>query len=318
MIWMASPIRWTDLPETPSDFDISVIVNAHREGLLCVPSIQSACASARHARAARLKVELIVALDCADEVTRDIANDYRRKRLIDSVLNLKVDDLGGARNISVDAARGKWVAFLDADDLWGENWLSAAYRQGENECRATVLHPELNIYFGEHWQIFRHADMDDPQFRISRLAMQNYWTLLLFTRRSLLTTIRYPTTDLKNQIGPEDWSWNSPFDRERRRAQDCNRHDPRHPGKAALSCRPDENGSCDARTVTAVPADSRRTSFASSRSRCCLKPPAVGEADRGEASPSPDGWVRSLSAILRPTSPAGKIDLLQARLIGAA
>lgn len=208
MMWNTNSFIWAAFPETENNFDISVIVNTHREGLLCLPSIKSAFAAAKLARFDGLTVELIVALDCADDMTRDIVEDARKKGLVDTVLHLNVHDLGGARNFSVGIARGKWIAFLDADDLWSENWLAAAYRHGEGENRVTVWHPELNIYFGEQWRVFRHIDMDDPSFNVSKLALQNCWTALAFTQRSLLSTVQYPATDLQNQIGYEDWGWN--------------------------------------------------------------------------------------------------------------
>jgi glycosyltransferase involved in cell wall biosynthesis len=204
MVRNKTPLFWTKFRKC----DISIIVNAHRERLFCIPSVYSADAAATKARAAGLKVELIVALDCADDTTREVVQAFQRNDVVDVVLDLKVDDLGSARNTSVGEARGRWVAFLDADDLWSEDWLIAAHQNGERERRVAVWHPEINIYFGEQWRVFRHVDMDEPNFAISRLAMQNYWTSLSFTLKSLLTAVPYPTTDLSNQIGYEDWSWN--------------------------------------------------------------------------------------------------------------
>ena len=59
-------------------------------------------------------------------------------------------DLGRVRNALVPQTAGGFIAFLDADDLFSENWLAdgldtltAAERPGER----IIAHPEVNIIF---------------------------------------------------------------------------------------------------------------------------------------------------------------------------
>lgn len=63
--------------------------------------------------------ELLIADDCSRDDTRQLAEALQkadqRIRYIPSDINTGP---GGARNRAIDAARGEWVAVLDADDAW--------------------------------------------------------------------------------------------------------------------------------------------------------------------------------------------------------
>lgn len=63
-------------------------------------------------------------LDKINELTRNLE---------DHLVMIQKDDgiLGGARNIGLDAARGKYVWFLDADDVPYPDFMSTMYRLAE-------------------------------------------------------------------------------------------------------------------------------------------------------------------------------------------
>jgi hypothetical protein len=117
-------------------------------------------------------------------------------------------DPGLARNHAIACAEGTYVAFLDADDLWGVTWLTKAVAAARARPGPVIWHPELCVYFGADRHIFRHIDMEEPGFSAAGLVIENYWTALSFGARDLYADNPYPGTDLKAGFGFEDWAWN--------------------------------------------------------------------------------------------------------------
>jgi len=69
--------------------------------------------------------ELIITDDCSSDNTLEILREYAcADSRIKFIRNKTNSGAGFSRNRSIDAAKGKYIAFLDADDLWLENKLS--------------------------------------------------------------------------------------------------------------------------------------------------------------------------------------------------
>ena len=188
------------------EVDITAVINLHREGLLAHASLLSIAQAKIRAESAGIGVEMVAVLDDPDEITKAVVQNCDLGSL--RTIEVHEGDLGAARNRGVHEAKGHWVAFLDADDLWGENWLVAAYAAATRDPREIVWHPEVNLYFGLNLHLFRHIDMEDPSFEALSLLLDNYWTSLCFARRALFLEIPYRKTSLTDQIGYEDWAWN--------------------------------------------------------------------------------------------------------------
>lgn len=185
---------------------VTAILNAHQEGLLARASLLSLKRSAEFAQTAGFSVEIIIVLDRGDEHTLDVIKQHMEAS--SRLLVTDYGDPGKARNFAVSEARGDYIAFLDADDLWGANWLLRAAQCASVREDPVIWHPELSVYFGETKQLFHHVDMESAQFSWPALMVENYWTVLSFGRRELYASNPYPDTDIAGGFGFEDWAWN--------------------------------------------------------------------------------------------------------------
>lgn len=77
--------------------------------------------------------EIILMDDGSTDNTKEIAEKYEGVRYIYQ----EHSGISRARNTAVKAAKGKWIAFLDSDDLWKEDKLQKQvdYLRSRMECR---------------------------------------------------------------------------------------------------------------------------------------------------------------------------------------
>jgi hypothetical protein len=102
-------------------------------------------------------------------------------------------DIGLSRNEGTRLAHGRFLSFLDGDNLWGEQWLRAAH-----EAARTPAVSEDIVWHPEHLYIFREAEFDrmpeavaslmrasdTPGFNAASLLFGSLWSANGFARRA--------------------------------------------------------------------------------------------------------------------------------------
>ena len=202
--------------------DITVTVIFHRKGALALPALASMRDLVDHTRSLGLSVEARAVLDRPDDLTRHIVAS--RGDWLCAAEEVEYGDLGLSRNADVQAARGKFLAFLDGDDLWGTDWLYRAHNAAISKNIDAIWHPQILYYFcetdfkrppsgslpdtGSQSYYLRHAPSDEEGFNQDALFLNNIWSANVFTTRSIHLRYPYDCVDRTKEFGIEDWSWN--------------------------------------------------------------------------------------------------------------
>jgi glycosyltransferase involved in cell wall biosynthesis len=130
-----------------SDPDVSVVVPTHDRCRYLKRAIASALAQTG------VQLEVLVIDDASMDATSDMVSRLadRRVRYVKRTVS---EGVSAARNIGISQAKGRWIAFLDDDDVWSPNKL--ARQVGVMETNGTTwsyagdvaVDDELNILDG--------------------------------------------------------------------------------------------------------------------------------------------------------------------------
>ncbi|QIL89355.1 glycosyltransferase [Microbulbifer sp. SH-1] len=188
---------------------ISVVVTFHNERTLAQITLNSILRCRKYCEKFEEPVQLVVVLDSVDAMTKKIVESHPCVRPNDVLLNVNYGDLGFSRNRGISAADGEFVAILDGDDLYSENWLYAAKELIKRKGKHIVCHPEIVVNFGKYnsyaWQI----DQEDAGFDPDGLLLSNYWTSWVVAHKEVFASIEYAESNHRQQgFGHEDWHWN--------------------------------------------------------------------------------------------------------------
>lgn len=191
-----------------NDIDLAVVVTAHNETVVCGPTMKSADVAIAEARRRDYMVETIIALDKATPET----SSYFRQSCFDhwERWEMHEGDLGRVRNAIVPQTKGRYIAFLDADDLFSENWLAegiealdAAADRGER----AIAHPELNVLFDGNKSIRQNVDSSSPLFSPYMLYVRNCYDSLCMSPREAHLAVPYVHRDIPNGLSYQDWQF---------------------------------------------------------------------------------------------------------------
>ena len=91
---------------------VSIIMPSFNTGKYITETIESVLAQSYK------NWELIIVDDCSSDNTDEIVSTYLSDDRIHYLKNEKNSGAAFSRNIALRKAQGKWIAFLDSDDLW--------------------------------------------------------------------------------------------------------------------------------------------------------------------------------------------------------
>lgn len=188
--------------------DLTLALTAHNETWVAGPTLESAEQAIARLEADGVTVQAVVALDAASDLTRHFFSqrDVERWELWET----DERDPGQTRNRVAERAAGRFLAFLDADDLVSENWLSegvARLVEAEQQGRRIIAHPELNLIFDGGYQLNQNIDQDSPLFTPHFLYVRNCYDSLCMAPREAYLEVPYSVRDIANGLSREDWQF---------------------------------------------------------------------------------------------------------------
>jgi hypothetical protein len=191
-----------------SDVDLTVVVTVHDETLVSGPTMRSADLAVAEARGRGYTVETIVALDRATGATSDYFHQPRFNHW--ERWEMREGDLGRVRNALLPRTKGRYIAFLDADDLFSENWLAegiAALDVATDRRERAIAHPELNVIFDGGRSVRQNVDSSSPLFTPYLLYVRNCYDSLCMSPREAHLAVPYVHRDIPNGLSYQDWQY---------------------------------------------------------------------------------------------------------------
>lgn len=187
--------------------DITLIVTAHREGVIDWPGLRSAERQARFAREAGYDVSVCLVLDRADQETARLAQLALATGLIDQLELADVGDVGLSRHVGLAATTSELVAIMDADDLFGDDWLVAGATTWQAGDGRDIVHPEWRLFFGGVWGWQRFIPQNDPRWQPQQQTFVYDYSSAVFASRQAWLDCPYQPSIVGSGFGHEDWHW---------------------------------------------------------------------------------------------------------------
>lgn len=188
--------------------EISLVITAHNEGKLVLNALNSVLENIRKSKIT--KYEVLIGLDNPDRETQIVVaqNDFHSEFI--HVYNFKLGDVGIVRQNLLNLTKYEHISFLDADDLWADNWLCEASKFSAKNPNA-VLHPDLTIFFDKEIKYVRkNPDSTSRKFKKELLVFENVWTSSYITPRWVMEKFPMKSGNTSDESSPyayEDWSW---------------------------------------------------------------------------------------------------------------
>lgn len=151
--------------------------------------------------------ELVVVNDTSTDDTPAVLAEYERQGKIRVVTHEKNRGLSAARNSGIRVARGRYVTFLDADDVWRPEKLAW-------QMRILRDHPDLMLLGNEEQNFF-----DGEPYRLPPMPEQPrprpvQWEALLFSRCGLSPSNAIMRKECFEAVGGFDETLRSAEDRD--------------------------------------------------------------------------------------------------------
>lgn len=184
---------------------LSAIITVHNEGLIAHKTMRSVFEALKKVEEVGYAYEIIVHIDNGDDATLKYFDRYKEDRRI-RVFKNSFGDTGSSRNFAAKESRGKYISFLDGDDLISDNWFVEAINKLESSKNEIIVHPEAILTFGID-QKNNVLSILKPSTDLNKdtitLLGENLWGSILMAKKD--TFLKVPFVKSRPGYGHEDY-----------------------------------------------------------------------------------------------------------------
>ncbi len=187
---------------------LSIVVTAHDENLILYKTLTSINNSLK--KLSRNEYEIILHIDNGSQFL--LNNSRNLTKYFPSTFVIYKNhfaDVGLSRNFCANQAKGKYIFFIDADDLISNNFIDEALKKLESTNDDILLHPESCLSFQDKggfyslWRMNAGATIEDD---IYVMFERNLWISSVIGKREIF--IEHPYKATANGFGHEDYMFN--------------------------------------------------------------------------------------------------------------
>ncbi len=186
---------------------LSIVVTAHGEGILLHRTLRSALRASVKLDDKGIDWELLIHVDNATIETQEYITANQDFLQPFAIHYNSFKDLSASRNFMIGQAKGKYITFLDADDLISEQWLAAGVTYLQELGEPAVLHTEYLINFGKQNLVWQKYDSRSREEDALIMVWANRWDSAVMAPREVFET--HPYAPNTKGFGSEDWHFGS-------------------------------------------------------------------------------------------------------------
>ncbi|MDR2781997.1 MAG: glycosyltransferase [Holosporaceae bacterium] len=182
--------------------DISVVVTVGNDEIVAHHAMKSLFKAIDYAGESGITSEILIVLDTVSLETKQYFSRYENNEIC-KIFNVDFLDNWESKNFGADNAVGKYVTFLEAKDLFSENWLAEAFKVSESSSEKIIAHPMYEVHFDKDMDIVK---CENRKKRINfKLLSGNIFTSGYFAEKEVFTKHRFISS---NKYFDPDWSFN--------------------------------------------------------------------------------------------------------------
>lgn len=147
------------------------------------------------------KLELILVYDDEDKsdlsYIKKILSKLKNKKIIDNKINYGVSK---SRNIGINFAKGEYVAFIDADDIWDKNKIKEQIKEFKNNKKLDLIYTSYYV-IDENDKILGHRKVSQNITYSKLLRECEIGTSTVLMRTKILKKYRFPLLNTQEDFG---------------------------------------------------------------------------------------------------------------------